>query len=93
MFAYSVKERGWSVKRNWKEERKYDIFGEVRISYEFMGDINESDFTVFLRDYLGKQEKDHYTLREYPKTFHKQCLETERSRKNEKKNLPQAETK
>lgn len=71
------------MKRQYKETRKYDIFGEVRMTFEFMGDINDTDFKVFKRDYLCKKEKDSYTLRKYPKTFYNQAIETERRWRDE----------
>lgn len=66
------------MKREWKETRKYDTYGMVRITYEFMGDINDSDFRNFKRNCLCKEEKDSYKLNNYPKGYHAQCLETEK---------------
>jgi len=67
------------MKRKWFEVRTYDILGPVRITYEFCGDINDSDFRNFTKNYIGKKEKDEYVLRPVPKNFYKQVYETLKS--------------
>jgi hypothetical protein len=64
------------MKRQYEETRTYDIFGPVKITYEFAGDMNDGDFTVFKRDYLCKAEKKDFKLRDYPKKFRAQVDET-----------------
>lgn len=64
------------MQRTYSEIRKYDVFGAVKINYEFAGDINDQDFEEFKDNFLCKKEVDVPRLNNRPLGFVEQSKNT-----------------